>query len=172
MAILSPIKSSHDSGPVVVGFDFDGTLVCPRQGTGRNFHDPRQSILDAAALLGPFAWLRSLRRRGYQVIVITGRPEPHRKWIRAWLRCMLGQSLDVYCRPAEVLLDCPSQARWKARVLREEGVSIYVGDNWRIDGEAAMQAHVDFVDVADLIAGRTPRPPNRRAMSSWGRIAA
>lgn len=139
-----------------VGVDFDGTLACLRPGAQRQFHDARQSILDAAALLGPTLWVQRMHTQGHEVLLISGRSVEHQGALRRWCLHFLGFAPPCYLRPRKLDLSCNVQATWKSQILRENGVSVYVGDNPRIDLEAARLAGIDYIDVGALIRGSFP----------------
>ena len=140
-----------------LGFDFDGTLACLRPGAPNQYGDPARRCLDSAALWGPTMWARIRVAQGDSLTIVSGRGREHEPLMRRWCSQFLGTAPEIVLRPRDVGLGCDAQAAWKATELTSRGLDCFVGDNPRIDGAAALQAHVNYVDVASLIAGNFPR---------------
>ncbi len=142
-----------------VGFDFDGTLAVWPRGTRVDYGDPDWALANSAAVLGAVKWLRGLLNAGHEVVVITGRDGSHASSLGYWLLHFAGRRIPVVTRPAHVGLDAASQAAWKAQAILEAGVTVYVGDNLRIDKAAAHFAHVRFLDAMMFRFGTLPPLP-------------
>lgn len=151
-----------------IGFDFDGTLATWPLGSRRNYNDAFYAMTHAAAILGTVKWMKAVMRRGHRVVVITGRGTAHRGPLRYWLFQFTGQFVDVVARPNHVGLDVVAQAAWKAQVLSELAVNVYVGDNHRIDKEAARLAGVRFLDAKAFRNGALPALPMNLATAIRG----
>lgn len=146
---------------MIVGFDFDGTLACWRQGAERQFANAARGMLDAAALFGPTLWARRLHQAGHVVIIVSGRGAIHEAMMLRWCHHFLGFRPQMHLRPSKVGLGCSDQAQWKSEILVNERISVYVGDNPRIDEAAAGRANVAYIDAASLIHGSFPRIGNQ-----------
>jgi acid phosphatase class B len=142
-----------------IGFDFDGTLAVWPRGFQVRYDDATAAMVNAAAVLGTIKWLKASVRQGHEVIVITGRDALHHGHLRYWLFQFTGNFIDVITRPNTVGLDVMSQAMWKAQVIQDLDVDVYVGDNPRIDQEAARIAGVRFIDAGRLRRGELPPLP-------------
>ena len=142
-----------------IGFDFDGTLAVWPRGARVDYGDPQWALANSAAVLGTVKWLRSLLAGGHQVVVITGRDERHASSLNYWLLAFVGCRLPVMTRPDHVGLSCDAQAAWKAQAMLDAGVTVYVGDNPRIDKAAARMAHVRFLDALMFRDGTLPPLP-------------
>lgn len=151
-----------------IGFDFDGTLAVWPQGVRADYSDPYGSIAKCAAVMGSMKWLKACIRNGHEVVIITGRDILHEGAIRYWLLQFTGKFIDVVTRPDYVSLDEASQANWKATEIAARTLLIYVGDNHRIDKEAARMAGVRFLDAKVFRNGALPALPMNLATTRRG----
>ncbi len=149
------------SSRLKIGFDFDGTLAVWPAGVQVRYDDADWSLPRAAAVLATVKWLKQLIAQDHDVVVVTGRGENHVSPLRYWLHEFTGHWLPVVARPDHVGLSCQAQAAWKASVLQELAVCVYVGDNPQIDKAAARLARVRFLDAARFLAGELPPLPAR-----------
>lgn len=152
-----------------IGFDFDGTLSVWPQGARINYEDPTWTLANSAALLGAVKWVRRILAAGHEIVIITGRDARHASSLSYWLRAFVGQGLPVITRPTHVGLDCTSQAAWKAQAMMDARISLYVGDNLRIDQTAARIAQVQFLDAKLFRDGTLPPIPQRIEPVTEGR---
>lgn len=142
-----------------IGFDFDGTLAVWPRGFQVRYDDATSAMVNAAAVLGTIRWLKASVRQGHEVLVITGRGALHHGHLRYWLFQFTGLFIDVITRPTTIDLDAAAQATWKAQVIKDLEVEVYIGDNPRIDREAARIAGVRFIDAGRLRRGELPLLP-------------
>lgn len=140
-----------------IGLDCDGTLACWVPSTPRDYDDPEEAMLHAAALVGPIAWLKTLIKAGQEVVIISGRDHSHTSTLHTWLRVIVGARIPVYLRPESVGLSCAAQAEWKCSVIKRLRLDVYVGDNDGIDLPAAMRAGAAYQPIAPIIEGAQPR---------------
>lgn len=153
---------------MLIGFDFDGTLAVWPRGVRIDYDNPQWAMAQAAAVLGTIRWMKAVIKRGHDVVVITGRGAIHQGPLRYWLFQFTGHFIDVVTRPTAVGLNSAEQAAWKAKVVRELGVCMYVGDNHRIDKAAAKIAGVRFLDAKTFRNGTLPALPMILANSRRG----
>ena len=144
---------------MTIGCDFDGTLAVWPRGVRVDYDNPQWALANSAAVLGTVKWLRAALSCGHTVVIITGRGAEHNSSLQYWLRHFIGHRLPVVTRPGHVGLDCESLAARKAAAMVDAGVSVYVGDNPRIDKAAAQMAHVHFLDAMLFRAGNLPPLP-------------
>jgi hypothetical protein len=132
------------------GFDFDGSIIVKV--------DPRDK--HALWVPGP-AWelaKEALQRDG-RLVVVTGRDH---NW-GGIMRDFLARRMNSEVSRVEVYTHGPwvgvEHARaFKAKVLKELGVTRYFGDEFHLDGLAARDAGAEFVDVTRLAVGGLASP--------------
>lgn len=139
-----------------IGIDFDGTLAVWPRGTKPNYNDPQLALTQSACIPAALRWLQIMTAQGHQFTVITGRNANQAPQISRWLQIFLGERFPVHGRPANIGLSCREQAAWKATVIQELRLEVYVGDNLQIDRVAAEQANVPFIDANCFLCGELP----------------
>lgn len=135
---------------MLVGLDFDGTLATWGRGEKPNYHDPRYAICYANAIYPSISFVRREHGNGHEFVVITGRGVAHRRELMSWCEAMLGFQVPVICRPNTIGLTHEAQAAWKSEMIQRIGARTYIGDNPRIDGEAARLSGARYIPIHQL----------------------
>ena len=131
----------------VAAFDLDGTLLMLAVDT--DFRD-----MESVARLRPneavVARARALRRRGHDVVVVTGRQEALRWITEAQVMLLLGPGVSVVMQADGV--GPAGLVAMKTAALASHAPAWFVGDS-RFDAEAARRAGTPFVWASAFGAG-------------------
>lgn len=141
-----------------IGFDFDGTLSVWLPGVKPDYTSGQEIFRGTAAVFSVVHWLKKQVGEGHQVSIITGRSQYHAPWLRLWCKTFLGFVPTIHCRPSFAPFDWEELAAWKSLVIQEERVAVYVGDNDRIDREAARMAKIRYICVTTIKRRKPPTP--------------